>query len=160
MELYKNFAPTACDSTGLNLPDQQHWYLAPVSITRDSNELSQSNFQTTLDMLGGESETVQVHRFGHWGPGWFEIILIKPDSPAESIGNEIEDKLADYPVLDQEDYSQREFNSINEYWGSISLPERINWLQRYDCSIFAARRDSPWDIDSGAGDWPYVLIQL
>ena len=116
MQRYSEFRPTAFDVRGLNLPDQQDWLVLPCIRTRDSGELDQSNFETALKMLGGESETVEVHRFGHWGPGWFEIIIAKPGSPAEQTAGEIESSLANYPILDEEDWSNREWGSYQEGW--------------------------------------------
>ena len=99
MKSYSEFRPTQFDSTGLGLDDQQNWLVAPVSQTRDSEALNRANFDATLRELGGESDTVQVHRFGHWGPGWFEIILIDAtDTARVQIAQEIEDALSDYPI--------------------------------------------------------------
>ena len=154
MQTYSKFAPTPFDNAGAYLPNRQDWLMAPVSITRDSDELSESNFYSALEALGGESNTVEVHRFGHWGPGWFEIIIIAPNSPAASIGQELENSLADYPILNEEDFSQREYDSINKAWDNLAMSERIDTLQDAGASIFAARRNSPWDIDCSIGDWP------
>ena len=117
METYKSFRPTQFDSAGLALPDQQDWLVAPVSQTRDSEALSRANFQATLEALGGESDTVQVHRFGHWGPGWFEIIIIDPtDSARVKIAEGIESGLADYPVVDDELFSRLEDEDCAATW--------------------------------------------
>lgn len=78
-----------------------------ISRTRDSDALDESNFRTALAMLGGESDTVEVHRFGHWGPGWFEVILVAPGSEAQRLAEHIEDSLQEYPILDEHDYSNR-----------------------------------------------------
>lgn len=118
MERYKDYAPTAFDSKGLGLPDQGDWYVVPVIRTRDSGPLEESNFQSALEMLGGESENVEVHRFGHWGPGWFEIILVDHDSKQAGIADDVERKLEDYPVLDDQDHAEREYDDACEAWDS------------------------------------------
>ena len=130
MQTYSEHAPTGFDSKGLNLPDQQHWLVLPCGRNRDSDHLTESNFQTALDMLGGESDTVEVHAFNHWACGWFEIILIDPDSPAEAVARDIESSLSDYPVLDDEDYSKREYDGYNESWSSGGAREFVNALVR------------------------------
>ena len=80
----------------------------PCPVLRDSGVLTESNVACALTALGGESDTVQVHRFGHWGPGWFEIILIDPsDEVRVREAEAIEAALADYPVLDDEDWTVR-----------------------------------------------------
>jgi hypothetical protein len=93
---------------GLGLSDRQDWLVLPCSRTRDSEALDRANFDAALESLGGWSDTVETHRFGHWGPGWFGLILVKPGTEAERIAREIESALADYPVLDDERLSEYE----------------------------------------------------
>lgn len=152
MQKYKEFQPTAFDSRGLNADGLGigDWWVAPVSQTRDSEALSRSNFACCLKELGGESETVQVHRFGHWGPGWYEIILIDPADEAKvTAAEDMESALADYPVLDDEHFSQLEWNEAADCWQHMSTAERVQCLQRADQCIFAARRDEIPQDDSG-----------
>jgi hypothetical protein len=151
MLTYKEFRPTAADHAGWGLPDRQDWIVAPVSVTRDSGSLDQSNFDAALAMLGGESGAVEVHRFGHWGPGWFEIVLIDPDrADLVAIAGDIESALDDYPVLDDDDYSAREFEEAEQAWIDTGAGERIRILSRHGLSIFAARRD---EIPQGLPHW-------
>ena len=118
-------------------------FLILLSKNRDSHILDESNFDCALESLGGESETVQVHRFGHWACGWFEYILIDPkDKKAVIIAEGIESALSDYPVLNDSDYSDRCFNDICEYWVNMSLSERIEYCKDNDTSIFSARFES------------------
>jgi len=105
------FRPTAFDPPGLNLAEQQDWLVAPVLRHRDAEPLEASNFHVALQALGGESEMVEVHRFNHWAVGWFEIILIRPGSPAQALGEELEDRLAEHPVLDEHDLAARELDT-------------------------------------------------
>ena len=152
LQRYKDFSPTGFDAKGLNADtyDIGQWYVAPVTRNRDSSDLAESNFASALKMLGNESETVQVHRFGHWACGWFEIILINPWSvQAVTAAQDIAGKLADYPVLNEEDYSQRQWDTVTTYWANCSVKERVEYLQRVEQCIFAARRkDFPQD-DNG-----------
>lgn len=110
MQRYKDFRPTSFDTAGLGCEDRQDWFVLPVSHTRDSGMLDESNFACVVKELGGESETLEIHRFGHWGPGWFEIAIIHPDR--ENEGEKIECALADYSVFDEEDWSEREQESV------------------------------------------------
>ncbi len=116
MERYAKFAPTGFDPSGAFLPNRQDWLVLPVSQTRDSEPLAQSNFAAALEILGGESRGVEVHRFGHWGPGWFEIIIVNPRSRYAAIAKDIERALEDYPVLDDSDLSERENEAARESW--------------------------------------------
>lgn len=130
MQTYSTYRPTQFDCAGLNLPDQQDWLVLPVGRNRDSGELDQSNFDTALKMLGGESDTVEVHRFGHWACGWLEIIIVKPGSDAEKVANEIESSLENYPVLDETDLSNREWEGYQEGWQNYARRDFIKGLSR------------------------------
>jgi len=139
--LYKDWSPTTFDHRGAFLrdPPRGNWIVVPVCRTRDTGPLEDSNFETALEILGGEGDRVEVHRFGHWGPGWFEIILVHPRLVYQV--EEIQRSLEDYPILDESDYSEREWNRATEYWSGMGTRERMDWCKQYDVSIFAARRD-------------------
>lgn len=157
MQRYRDYKPTTFDQAGLVLDDRQDWIVVPCGRNRDSEVLDESNFAAALAILGGESATCEVHRFGHWACGWFEIIIVAPERETEV--KAIADRLADYPLLNEDDHSRREFEAINEAWNSMSLRGRIRLAAEHGASIFSVRRvESPWDLDLD-GDWPYSLIQ-
>lgn len=112
---YAEFRPTGFDTPGAFLDDRQDWIVAPVGRTRDSGPMEESNFEAALALLGGESDTMEVHQFGHWGCGWFEIILAHPSRASEV--EAIESRLEDYPLLDEDDASNREYEEYLESWG-------------------------------------------
>ena len=143
MQQYKDFAPTCFDPKGHMLDDRQNWYVLPVSRTRDSGVFAESNFETALEIVGGErANVIEVHRFGHWGPGWFEIIIVNPRAgKTMKKAMEIECSLADYPVLDDEDFSRREWEEMEDTWENMPLAERMELCEKTGNSIFAARRD-------------------
>lgn len=146
MKRYSGFQPTGFDPAGLNGErlGVSQWWVVGVSQTRDSGVLERSNFAVMLRELGGESDTVQVHRFGHWGPGWFEIILIDPaDEASVKAAEELEAGLEDYPVLDESHWSELEFTEACEAWARMRVKDRVEYLQRYGrrVSVFAARRE-------------------
>lgn len=149
---YADYRPTSYDAPGLHADDldRRDWLVLPVIQTRDSTCFDESNFAAALARLGGESETCEIHRFGHWGPGWIEIILVHPSRAAE--GQAIEKALAAYPLLDDDDHSTREFERASETWARASLRERLDYLHsRYGrgASIFAARRADLPETDTG-----------
>lgn len=83
---------------------------------RDSDVLTRSNFEVALERLGGESETVQVIREGHWAVGWVEWIKIDAnDFEALKAADEMMKALDGYPVLDESHYSEKEHNENYEY---------------------------------------------
>jgi hypothetical protein len=82
-------------------------YFVLMGHTRDSDALTESNFHTALDMMGGESNTVIVARMNHWLVGWVEGIFIhKSDQEAIDKGEDILAQLEEYPVLDEDDYDR------------------------------------------------------
>lgn len=133
MKRYSEFRPTAFDCRGLGLSNQQDWLVAPCGVNRDSDALTRSNFRACLKALGGQSESVEVHRFSHWGPGWFELILIDPaNTEAVKTGEEIESALANYPVLDEEDFSQEENSEADEVWRNCYREkDRIAYIRKH-----------------------------
>ena len=104
--------------------------LVVLTRNRDSDCLTESNWECALERLGGESETVEIHRFGHWACGWWEALCVKAGSEAEKIGAEIESSLSDYPVLSDEHYSEKEQDEANEIWQSCyNENERIAYIR-------------------------------
>ena len=96
-------------------PDLGECFTGPGR-TRDSQSLEESNFFSALERLGGEREGVEVHRFGHWGCGWFEQVLVhKSNKKAVIELYKIKKDLENYPVLDDLDYSEREGDDLTEY---------------------------------------------
>ena len=84
-------------------------YYILLSRSRDSDALEESNFHVALQRLGGESETVRIVRSSHYLVGWIEQIIIhESDTEKIDVGNQILADLAEYPILDEEDYSMRE----------------------------------------------------
>jgi hypothetical protein len=124
---------------GLFGAEWSSYYSAGVGQSRDSDCLEQSNFAVMLAALGGESETVIVVRESHWAVGWVEWIAVhESDTVALAKADEQCGRLANYPVLDEEDWSQREWNAMCEYgrtqdckgeW-SIAGVRRYRSLQR------------------------------
>ena len=121
---------------GESFPD----YYVFLGRHRDSDCLTESNFFTVLARLGGDSETVQVNRFGHWAVGWTEAIFIhKSDSEALLLADAMAEKLADYPVLDESDFSEREWERATSLYEGQSLSGRIDDVKSYGMPCFAAR---------------------
>jgi len=109
----KNGLDSAANYSG---EDLSTWCKGPGQ-SRDSEILEQSNFDVALERLGGEHEgIVEVHRFGHWACGWFEHIMVNPKYLDKiKILREIASDLERYPVLDDFDYSDREWEYMSDY---------------------------------------------
>ena len=114
----REWAPSQWDaplSTFSALADKQDWLVAPTLRARDSEALPRSNFNVALCWLRKAEEAlgstegegmVELHRFHHWGCGWYEVLLVHPKLKAE--GERIEAKLENYPILDEMNLAQLE----------------------------------------------------
>lgn len=130
-----------------------HWpeyYSAGVGQHRDSDCAEQSNFDAMLQLLGGESDTVQAVRENHWAVGWVEWIAIYHlDSKALQIADDAVGRLEDYPILDEEDYSNREYEECERVWSdAYNESDRVRYLRERRCTTgFRQLRAAV------AGDW-------
>ena len=152
MKTVKEFAPTQFDhSLGAfsAFADKLDWLVCPASQTRDSGLLARCNFEAQSAELSREDpdgNDHETHRIGHWGPGWYEIVIVRPDTKAHRAAVEIEGALSTYPVLDDFAYSEAQFNARAESWAGMSVRDRYELIKRKgSCSIFAARRSYPPD---------------
>ena len=112
---------------GKVIPDN---FLILMSRSRDSDVLSESNWDRALKELGGESESVRIDRIGHWACGWYELLSVDENSELIYKAFEIEAALEDYPVLDDEDFSEREQIEADRVWESCySDRDRIDYIR-------------------------------
>lgn len=131
---FADYRPTPHDRPGLGSEGQEDWRVIPVIQTRDSEALERSNFRVALarvEALDSEGEDHQVHRFGHWGPGWFEVIVVRPTPAMLSLAGEIACSLADYPILDESDFSELESEEAWEAWVACGYQEWCRALAPY-----------------------------
>jgi len=126
-------------------------YFVFLGQSRDSDALTRSNFTRGLEIIGGESETVHVVRERHWAVGWVEWTAIhESDAQALAEADAILAALTDYPVVDDEHFSQLEWDEAADYWARLSVRDRVDYCERAGLSIFAARRDYLPPDDTGA----------
>ena len=109
------------------------YYSAGFGQSRDSDCLEQSNFATAIAALGGESDTVTIVRESHWAVGWVEWIAIhQDDEKALEIADGLVARVRDYPVLNDDDFSEREQEAANETWKNCFNPqERIQYIREH-----------------------------
>jgi hypothetical protein len=127
------------------------YYSSGVGQSRDSSDLEASNFACMLRDLGGETETVIVVQESHWAVGWVEWIAIhESDEKACAIADQNNESLEDYPVLDENDWFEREHATVCQVWKEcLSIKERVELCRKAGVSIFAARHDYPPSDESG-----------
>lgn len=107
------------------------YYSSGVGRSRDSSDLEESNFACMLKDLGGESDTVIVVREGHWLVGWIEWIAIhQDDEKALRAADENMAALEAYPVLNEDDWSEREHETAQTIWRDCyTAKERIRYIR-------------------------------
>ncbi len=123
---------------------------------RDSDCLTNSNFDCGLaavkvvaskEPVGGpdtdskhlfrdpddEMATVQVVSENHWAVGWVEWIAIhESDTAALQCAEQLLEKLDDYPVLNEEDWSRREDEEAQTVWRDCyRVKDRIEYIREH-----------------------------
>jgi hypothetical protein len=105
------------------------YYSAGVGQSRDSDVLERANFKSMIDALDEAEVEYEVPHESHWAVGWVEWIAI-PDTEVKGlkIADDLIGKLNDYPILDEELYSQMEDEECRETWKWMSEKDRLEYL--------------------------------
>ena len=146
---------------GHNLEDGDRWTIFYTS-GRDAGLLAQSNHveisKRLAPFMEGDDPDVVAETHSHWAVGHldgFSIRVFKPDGTVTQAFEElcrIKEALEDYPVLNEADYSEREYvatleNYTNEMWGMKNdlLPawqeEVYSWFSDRGRERFIENRD-------------------
>jgi len=122
-----------------------------IGQNRDSGCLDRSNFEVAQARLGEIPEPTNwphdeqpwtVIRESHWACGWVEWIGINRDATAHlKAADKMAGEMEDYPVLDENKFSEKEYNEAAEYWEHSDTSDRVELCQSAGVSVFAARRD-------------------
>lgn len=100
------------------------WMLL-LTRTRDSDSVTEVNFRVACEAFDINVDSTQqlgngavCLRFGHWACGWYECLVIDSnDLNAMDKANDIETRLAIYPVLSDDRLSAYEWEESYEAWG-------------------------------------------
>jgi hypothetical protein len=98
------------------------WGFAGISLTRDSDPLARSNYRAAckkffkLDEIEDiekidepEDSPFKVYGASHWACGWVDHIIVNhADEDALRLAFSVHEDLEQYPVLDEEDFSEEE----------------------------------------------------
>jgi hypothetical protein len=124
-------SPSAFDSYSNYMGDiPEPVWRCVLTRSRDSDCLAESNFRVALRELGGESEDVQIFRFGHWACGWWEALAVREDGDSYDKARELFVSLQDYPVLCEEDFSIHETEEADRVWQSCyRTKDRIDYIR-------------------------------
>ena len=130
-------------SRGYDLDDADRWAIFYTS-NRDAGLLDQSNSDQIAKLLApfaeGDDPDVVFESHSHWAVGHvdgFSIRVHGKDGRITQAFKEfcgIKQKLDDYPILNEEDYSQREYQAT---------------LENYATEMWAVRKELPegWEAD-------------
>lgn len=119
--------------------ERGNWFIA-IAITRDGDALSRSNFACmekalrALDAVKnwtGDDAPIQTERFTHWAVGWCDYLLVNSEcKEAVALADKLLDKLDDYPILNEEHFSEEEMNEANEVWSNCyDAKERVAYIR-------------------------------
>ena len=91
--------------------EREGWLIA-LSQHRDSEALDRSNFAViSADLRGRFTDDVAIESTSHFLVGWVEYLLVSPDNAdAVAAAEAWRDRLADYPVADEENFGELEYN--------------------------------------------------
>jgi hypothetical protein len=146
-----------------DLADADNWAII-YTHNRDSDLRDQSNAETIAEVMEpfttGKNPDVVAEHHNHGAVGWvdgYSIRVFKRGriTKAFRTWHELQTRLADYPVLDEEDYSSREYEATVENIADAAwrvkrdyadLPEGwerdvYRWLSDHDCSEIENRDD-------------------
>jgi hypothetical protein len=110
--------------------DLSVWGFAPIGKHRDSDLIDESNFDGVLAELRRVSgKSVQVMHANHWACGWYDYIMVRVTA-TKTMNRLLEliNQLADYPVLDEDDLSRREYEcACNAYdaWARYDVSKLV-----------------------------------
>lgn len=103
--------------------------------SRDSGIAERSNARVIAAEMSKYPDDAREVRAGHWACGWVEGYEIRTRKPDGSLTEawiayaEIHASLADYPILDDEDFSREECGEADAYWGQMSPNDRLEILR-------------------------------
>lgn len=123
--------------------ERREWIVA-ATLNRDSDALSRSNYRCMLSLLGGNgtegrkgnqevAEGVAIEEASHWACGWLQYLIVDPArADLVVIAEKALARLEDYPVLDEEDFSQEESEEAEQVWRNCYRErERLEYIRKH-----------------------------
>lgn len=115
------------------------WFLA-YATNRDADTLRKSNWRSFIRALGGKgtegakgtqeiNERLAIEEASHWACGWVQYLIIHPEA-ADLIAKaeEVRAALEDYPVLNEQDWSELEDAERQKAWDDFARREWFKWF--------------------------------
>ena len=122
--------------------ERSDWLVA-YATHRDADCLARSNWRSFIRKLGGTgeegakgsqeiNENLAIEEANHWAVGWVQYLLIAPTA-ADLIAKaeEINADLEDYPVVDEMDWSQLEYDEYCKFFARDAKDEFRRHLKEH-----------------------------
>jgi hypothetical protein len=143
-------------------------YAAIVGRHRGSDSLTVSNFETAKKWLSpwldDEESGVEIRACNHWAVGWTEEIMMKSTAPLQAVAMacKILNSIESYPVLSEDDWSNRQTEMAESFWASISEGQRLEIMK--DCDIenpeqYASQSVPPFGADDHGYLWEALTAE-
>jgi hypothetical protein len=139
---------------GYHLEDADRWAIFYTSV-RDAGLLEQSNHSQIEKLLApfteGDDPEVVAESHSHWAVGYldgFSIRVFDNQGGITAAFKEfccIKAKLADYPILNEEDYSEREYAATLENYASEMWAMRKELPEGWEAEVYSWFSDNGYD---------------
>jgi hypothetical protein len=118
---YGAFSSFAFNRDELVQSDKANWGVVPVQITSTTGQwtLAASNYCSLGKLLDQVDPMGNDHIecvFPHLDVYWFKVYLVRPDTSAYRTARLVLTRLADYPVIDEDDLSKREAEHVDTHF--------------------------------------------
>lgn len=99
--------------------DAAYWgergdWIIIASKHRDSDALTRANFDAAIALAESRGVDCERETSGHWLVGHIEYAIVPPTEAGRALDADIAAQLSDYPVLDDERFSEYEYAEILE----------------------------------------------
>lgn len=121
-------------------------WLVVYAVHRESDCLSRSNYRCLVASLAGDkfklagakgcqtlTDDVAIEEASHWAAGWVQYLVINPaNTELVAKAEKLLEKIDDYPVLDDSDYSELETEEADKVWKNCyRLKDRIAYIREH-----------------------------
>lgn len=123
--------------------ERSHWLVASHN-NRDADCLTRSNWRCFIRLLGGQgtegakgsqdiNDNVAIEEANHWACGWVQYLIINPEATdLVALAEKTLERLEDYPVLDEQDFSELETEEAHEVWQNCYRPKaRLKYIREH-----------------------------
>ena len=113
---------------------------------RDSGVVERSNARVIAAEMAKYPDDAHEIRAGHWACGWVEGYEIRTRTPDGTLTDawiacaSLRTSLADYPILNDEDFSREEADEADHAWSDMRDVDRLEILRDHWDEIDAERR--------------------